>query len=389
MVNTNNQIHEFVLAFDPMERPLFEVGTPLLQLSSRPILVMDQHLTGSSGLPIKPIHLNPRPFSSSPPLPPQSPPQPPPRPPPQIVAQQIVPQQMAFPPNVPSPRQPSQSDNSPRVPFHLEFPRQPQSSISPVRTVLGPSSLGILNQDRIHVEGFQPIERRFASTKRRRSPVIIGDLTSGEDAKEEEFLPVEPSGRKLSAVELFDQSNSEVANDVGSDGSGGDFQNLSRFDYISSRNLRPESGYQVSATRLSNGFLKFRNTSNIISRVQQEEAEEESNSILDQEGGSGFGEDIDVSTNNENVIEAPLPRSFHTPVEVSEESKRVAPVEFGTTEKPLISDFSTKSSNNMTVSTVDETTTVELPSTRAEGGFFAPTASPNSVPCEYCKSLIL
>lgn len=250
--------------------------------------------------------------------------------------------------------------------------------------MLAPSSLGVLNQDRIHVEGFQPIERRFIPTKRKRSLVILGDLSaSGETEKDDEFLPVEPSARRLSALDLFDQRESEVNNNVVSEGSGAVFQNISRSGYIASTNLRPESGYQASATRLSNGGVKSRNMSknDMNSRMQQKEAEEESNFILDQEEGSGFGEDLDASANKENVTETPLFGSFLASEEVNEEDNGGVPVKVGSLIDSPTSNPSTVLVTNVKSSTFDQSHTVEpkLPSTRAAEGLFVPTASSNSV----------
>ncbi|KAI9562206.1 hypothetical protein GHT06_013171 [Daphnia sinensis] len=391
--------------FDSMERPLFEDATSPFRSDSRPLLAIDQHPMDSNGLQAKAIHVNqqvppsslliqlppqshpqpvPQPPSKSPPQsPPQSLPQPLPRPPLQVLPQQNSPSQIlaAVSPNVPAMRQPPENEELPRISFHLQFPRQPLPSNPPVRTVLTPSSLGVLNQDRIHVEGFQPIERRFTSTKRKRSLVIVGDVSTSAEEKDDEFLPVEPSARRLSALDLFDQRESEVDNNMVSEGSGAAFQNASRSGYISSTNLRPESGYQASATRISNGaFTSLTSKNQLNSRLQQEEAEEESNSILDQEEGSGFGEVSHVSVNEDSVGETPLVRSSFAS-EVSEKDNGGVPFEVGSIRDSPTPNRTTVIITNVTFSTFNQSHTVEpkLP-TRAAEGLFVPTSSSNSVP---------
>ncbi|XP_057364740.1 uncharacterized protein LOC130685457 [Daphnia carinata] len=376
---------------DSMERPIFEGETTPFRTNSRPLLAIDQHLTDSSGLQAKPILVNLHQVSPSSlmiPLPPQShpqtPPQLPPRPPLHIIPQQISPSQRLTPvsPNVPSIRQPPESEELPRVSSHLQFPRQPLPSDPPGRTVLAPSSLGVLNQDRIRVEGFQPIERRFIPTKRKRSFEVLSNLNTSDEEKEDEFLPVEPSARRLSALDLFDQRESDVDSNLISEGSGVGFQNVSRSGYISSTNLRPESGYLASATRLSNEIVKPVMSKNPMnSRMQQEEAEEESNAILDQKESSGFGEVSGVSANEANVTEAP---SFGSVLvsEASEENSEDVPFEVGLVTNSPNANVTTGSITNVTFSTLNQPQTAEtrLPSTRAAEGLFIPTASSNSVP---------
>ncbi|EFX84975.1 hypothetical protein DAPPUDRAFT_314563 [Daphnia pulex] len=377
--------------FDSMGHPLFEVVTPLFQSNSRPLLPVDQHRVDSSGMPVKQIPVDPHQL----PLPPPSsmPPSP------SLLSQPQQPQQLA-PSLLVQPQQPppSQQILSPPPPVqlasarqsaefgglpHPSFPspllqRQPQSS-PPVMTAPVTSRLGILNQDRIRVEGFQPIERRFTTTKRRRSPQIVGDWSLF--GKDEGFLPADASSKldegylhvdasnKLSDVEAFDQIDPAVNNDF-HEGSG-DSRNLPLIDYNSSTNLYPESGYQESATqpKSPNGLSKFQDT---ISRMQQEEEEERSNSI--QEEGSAFGEFTDVA---DRKIESPSFRSFDFPSEATQEETREPDSELEITSELPISTSTNALNVNLNLTTMVPKNT----STWVTDGPFVPspaTQSPSS-----------
>ncbi|XP_046442269.1 transcription factor SFL2-like isoform X2 [Daphnia pulex] len=369
--------------FDSMGHPLFEVVTPLFQSNSRPLLLpVDQHRVDSSGIPVKQIPVDPHqlplpPPSSMPPSPSllsqlQQPPPSSMRPSSSILPQpqQLAPsllvqpqqpppsQQILSPPppvQLASARQSAEFDGLP----HPSFPspplqRQPQSS-PPVMTVPVTSRLGILNQDRIRVEGFQPIERRFTTTKRRRSLQIAGDWSSF--TKDEGFLPADASSKldgryllvdasnKLSDVEAFDQIDPPVNNDVVHEGSG-DSRNLPLIDYNSSTNLYPESGYQESATqpKSPNGLSKLQDT---IFRMQQEEEEERSNSI--QEEGSALGEFTDVA---DRKIESPSFRSFNFPSEATEEETRELDNELENTSELPISTSTNALNVNLNLTTM-------------------------------------
>lgn len=379
-----------------MGHPLFEVVTPLFQSNSRPLLPVDQHRVDSSGIPFKQIPVDPHQL----PLPPPSsmPPSPSLLPQPQQLApsllvqpQQPPPSQQILSPPPPvrlaSARQSAEFDGLP----HPSFPspplqRQPQSS-PPVMTAPVTSRLGILNQDRIRVEGFQPIERRFTTTKRRRSLQIAGDrslfwkdegfLPADASSKlDEGYLPVDASN-KLSDVEVFDQIDPPVNNDVVHEGSG-DSRNLPLIDYNSSTNLYPESGYQESATqpKSPNGLSKFQDT---ISRMQQEEEEERSNSI--QEEGSALGEFIDVA---DRKIESPSFRSFNFPSEATEEETRESDSELEITSELPISTSTNALNVNLNLTTMVPKNT----STWVTDGPFVPSPATQSPSSDRCKSLI-
>jgi hypothetical protein len=370
-----------------MGHPLFEVVTPLFQSNSRPLLLpVDQHRVDSSGIPVKQIPVDPHqlpipPPSSMPPSPsllsqPQQPPPSSMRPSSSILPQ---PQQLA-PPLLVQPQQPppSQQILSPPPPLqlasarqspefdglpHPSFPspplqRQPQSS-PPVMPVPVTRRLGILNQDRIRVEGFQPIERRFTTTKRRRSLQIAGDWSLFR--KDEGFLPADASSKldegyllvdasnKLSDVEAFDQIDPPVNNDVVHEGSG-DSRNLPLIDYNSSTNLYPESGYQESATqpKSPNGLSKLQDT---IFRMQQEEEEE---------------------------------RSFNFPSEATEEETREPDNELENTSELPISTSTNALNVNLNLTTMVPKNT----STWVTDGPFVPSPATQSPSSDRCKSLI-
>lgn len=398
-----------------MGHPLFEVVTPLFQSNSRPLLLpVDQHRVDSSGIPVKQIPVDPHqlplpPPSSMPPSPSllSQPQQPPPssmrpsssilpqpqQPPPSLLVQPQQPppsQQILSPPppvQLASARQSAEFDGLP----HPSFPspplqRQPQSS-PPVMTVPVTSRLGILNQDRIRVEGFQPIERRFTTTKRRRSLQIAGDWSSF--TKDEGFLPADASSKldgryllvdasnKLSDVEAFDQIDPPVNNDVVHEGSG-DSRNLPLIDYNSSTNLYPESGYQESATqpKSPNGLSKLQDT---LFRMQQEEEEERSNSI--QEEGSALGEFTDVA---DRKMESPSFRSFNFPSEATEEETREPDNELENTSELPISTSTNALNVNLNLTTMVPKNT----STWVTDGPFVPSPATQSPSSDRCKSLI-
>jgi hypothetical protein len=254
-------------------------------------------------------------------------------------------------------------------------------------TVPVTSRLGILNQDRIRVEGFQPIERRFTTTKRRRSLQIAGDWSSF--TKDEGFLPADASSKldgryllvdasnKLSDVEAFDQIDPPVNNDVVHEGSG-DSRNLPLIDYNSSTNLYPESGYQESATqpKSPNGLSKLQDT---IFRMQQEEEEERSNSI--QEEGSALGEFTDVA---DRKMESPSFRSFNFPSEATEEETREPDNELENTSELPISTSTNALNVNLNLTTMVPKNT----STWVTDGPFVPSPATQSPSSDRCKSLI-
>jgi hypothetical protein len=254
-------------------------------------------------------------------------------------------------------------------------------------TVPVTSRLGILNQDRIRVEGFQPIERRFTTTKRRRSLQIAGDWSSF--TKDEGFLPADASSKldgryllvdasnKLSDVEAFDQIDPPVNNDVVHEGSG-DSRNLPLIDYNSSTNLYPESGYQESATqpKSPNGLSKLQDT---LFRMQQEEEEERSNSI--QEEGSALGEFTDVA---DRKMESPSFRSFNFPSEATEEETREPDNELENTSELPISTSTNALNVNLNLTTMVPKNT----STWVTDGPFVPSPATQSPSSDRCKSLI-
>jgi hypothetical protein len=359
-----------------MGHPLFEVVTALSPLNSRPLLLVDQHRVEVDGTPITQFSVDPQqprlPQVPSPSLP-QSQQQPPP--PSQLQQQQQPPppSQILSPPfpiEIASHRQPNVINDLHNLLLPSPaFQRQPQSS-SPVMPPPVPNRLGILNRDRIRVEGFQPIERR--TIKRRRSPNRLDDWDPFKEDAREGFLPVDAS-TKLPGVETFDQTDSSDSNGVIEEGSG-DFRNLLIVDLPSLTNLHRESGYKESDTQPSNRISKFSNVA--ISRMQQEEEEEKSNSILDGEEGSALGEITEIE-------DSPSFRSFNTPLKIAsqEETEETENELETTTELPTLTSTTSTLSVNLNFTTMgskSSTRTTVKP-------FFAPpaTASPNSVPCKF------
>ncbi len=278
------------IGFDSTGRPLFEVATPPNLLpNSRSSLPIDH--VDSNGVPLnlpQPTPVDQRllpPFSSP---------------------SQALPSST---PQTASSRDSRQSIGTDGA-LHPALPPQVQKlappASSPVKTPQPPAAIGILPNARIRVEGFQPIDRRFATRKKR---FIKENWTSEsvdhvqeEQSDQNEFLPVVSSPRRLSDVESFDQNDSEV-DDFASEGSGGS-QSVSLIKSIvfpSSTSLHPESGYQEAATQIEQGISKSRLNSEIIFRIEQEE--EERNSISDTIEGSALEEDVKVTEGaEENVV---------------------------------------------------------------------------------------
>ena len=356
-----------ILGFDSMGHPLFEVVTALSPLNSRPLLLVDQHRVEVDGTSITQFSVDPQqprlPQVPSPSLPPQSQQQPPP--PSQLQQQQQPPPSQILSPPFPMP---IALHRQPTVINDLRNLLLPQSS-SPVMPPPVPNRLGILNRDRIRVEGFQPIERR--TIKKRRSPNRLDDWEPFKEDAREGFLPVDAS-TKLPGVEI-DQTDSSDSNGVIEAGSG-DFRNLLIVDLPSLTNLHRESGYKESDTQPSNRISKFSNVA--ISRMEQEEEEEKSNSILDGEEGSALGEITEVE-------DRPAFRSFDTSLKIAsqEETKGTENELETTTELPTLTSTTSTLSVNLNFTTIGSKS-----STRITVKPFVPspaTASPNSVPCKF------
>lgn len=277
------------IGFDSTGRPLFEVTTPPnLPPNSR------------SSLPIDHVDSNGVPLNLPQPIP---------------VDQRLLPPlfSLSSTPQTASSRDSRQSigtDGALRTAVPPQVQKLAPPASSPVKTPQTPA-IGILPNARIRVEGFQPLDRRFATRKKR----FIEDWTSEsvdyvqeEQSDNNEFLPVVSSPRRLSDVESFDQSDSEVDNDVSSEGSGGSpavsltksIVDRKSIVFPSSTSLHPESGYQEAATQIEQGISKSRLNSEIIFRIEQEE--EERNSISDKIEGSAL-EDVKVTEGaEENVV---------------------------------------------------------------------------------------
>jgi hypothetical protein len=209
--------------------------------------------------------------------------------------------------------------------------------------------------------------------------------TFKEDASSEDFLPVDASP-KLSDVETFDLSDSAVNNDLVEEGSGNseDSRNLPNIDLTSTIHLHPGSGYQESATQLSNELSKFNNVG--VSRMQHDEEEEKSNSILDEEG-SAFGEDMSVVADRK--IESPSFRSFNIPLKETKEETEDTESELETTSELPVSttDYEVVSTSTSTLNVKFNLTIVmQKSSTQFAHKTLVPspvTASPNSVRCKF------
>ena len=257
-----------------MGRPLFEVVIPPNPVppNFRPSLHADSNAGVQINMP------RPIPFDSRQQLPPLLPPPPPPPPSPPAALQNL------------SSRQPIGNDGPPR-PVLPQVQRQPETP-----------GFGVLPNGRIRVEGFQPLDRRFATRRKRfLLPGAYGDDVQNLQGDKEEFLPVTSSASKLPDVESFDQTESAVDSEVDNEGSG-DSQTDGPYAFSSNTNLRPESGYQENATKIEKTSSKsrFMPKNKPVSRIEQKE---ESNSISDKiEGfeGSALEEDATVTADTEN-----------------------------------------------------------------------------------------